>query len=179
MFLLVTVAAPGIAGGAGSSVAPGVFRVNLGVGQRVSDILIPGMNQPSPHGGLGGTVEFQIGVARGWLLSVSGSGLGSWFDYNNGLDADGNSTEFEPGFRLGIDRLVLETSGNVQALVGAGFESQSSILDSLRHHGATEFHQRHFASWLRVWPIVRASATLRSGFGLILSSRGRGPFDPL
>jgi len=114
--------APSVACGKDSQIAPGMVRFNMEIAQRVSDVLLPGMNQPAPHGALGGTVELQVGVARGWLLSASGNGLGSWFDYNNGLDANGKSTEFEPGFRLGIDRSVLEMEGGAQALVGAGFE---------------------------------------------------------
>ena len=122
MSLVAIASTPAIVFSKALPVRVGSLRLSLGIVQHSSDVLLPGFGSPMSHGALGGSAEIQLGIARRWLVSASGHALGSWFDYNNGLDSNGKSTELEPGCRLGIDRVILETTGDTQALVGAGLE---------------------------------------------------------
>jgi hypothetical protein len=112
-----------LAPGASTCLASG-DDVAFAIGFRAhsSDALLAGDNLPRPLSAIGGGVEFQVRIRPEWYLTASGRLAGSWFEYRNSLDLNGNFRTLEPSLRVGADR-VLQTAGVTPVLmIGAGFE---------------------------------------------------------
>ena len=105
---------------ASDRVTKGSVFVDVGAGREASDVLLPAEAHPRTAALVGGALGVSFGVTSDWLISVSGRGLGAWFDYSNVLGA-GQTESFEPLFRLGLDRVVLGET-KPKAVVGIGFE---------------------------------------------------------